>query len=252
MIYLIDFEIKAKSAIIKRANSDIHFTFATQIHRIFKKLLPIDIVFAFNYKDSQGFEKLYSTGIKTYPSQQLTQLCSDRIANVEFIDAVSKFPMRREIIKDTWRKLYLKDGFVYKVGNDHQGQSKYRKCDREYINLYNENVVVEEFIEGRSLRVLWIGDSPIVIEHVNDYWIKNVNPDHELVYDNVSLFSEIIEDSRNILKHISGQSPTIGFDYIVGDKIGLLEINNVCGLPDSEMVVNMFADEVLRLATMKP
>jgi hypothetical protein len=251
MLYLIDFEIKAKAAIIKRTDPDIHFTFATQIHRIFKKLLPSDIVFAFNYKDSQGFEKLYSEGIKTYPSQQLTQLCLDRIVNVEFIDSVSKFPMQREIIKDAWRKLYLKDGFVYKVGNDHQGQSKYRKGDKEFINLYNENVVIEEFIEGRSLRVLWIGDSPIVIEHINDYWIKNVNPSQEIVHKGVSEFAEIIEDSRNILKNINGQSPTIGFDYVVGDKIGLLEINHVCGLPDNQMVIDMFADEVLRLATMK-
>lgn len=250
MLYLIDFEMKAKAAIVKRANPDIHFTFATQIHRIFKKLLPSDIVFAFNYKDSQGFEKLYSTGIKTYPSKSLNQLCSDRISNVQFIDSISKFKMNREILNDVGR-IYLKDGFVYKVGSYHQGQSKYRKCDKEFINLYNESVVVEEFIEGRSLRILWIGDSPIVIEHINDYWIKNVNPDHELVYDDVSLFSEIIEDSRNILKHISGQSPTIGFDYVVGDKIGLLEINHVCGLPDNQMVIDMFADEVLRLATMK-
>lgn len=156
--------------------------------------------------------------------------------------------MDRFIIEKAKGRIYLEDDSVYKVGNSHQGESKYRYCDKDFINLYGESLIIEEFIEGRSLRVLWIGETPIVIEHVNDYWIKNVNPDQEIVYRDVSQFSEIVEDSRNILKSLQGTSPTIGFDYVVGNKTGLLEINHICGLPDDEMVVNMFADEVLRLA----
>ena len=126
MIYLIDFEIKAKTPIIKKANANIHLAFAPNIDRIFKRLKSDDIVFSFNYKDSQGFKKLYSSGIKTYPSKELNQLCSNRIKCVDFIDSFSKFKMNREVVENGYGRIYLKDGFVYKVGNNHQDPYPFR------------------------------------------------------------------------------------------------------------------------------
>lgn len=243
--YVVDFDIAVKAELIRLGSG---LVFAASISKLTDRVTADDIVFAFDYRDHHGLETLRQTGAVVYPKPDIDALCRSRAENVRFIDAQSKYAMQRQVLEKTSRRFVLEEGLVYKVGDDHQGHGKYRRCDCSVLNVYNQSVVIEEYIEGRSIRVLRLGPVPVVIEQRNQHWIKNSGDVTEIVHTDHAPFRGIIEDSRKIAALFPNSSPTLGFDYVVGaERTGLLEINHVCGLPHDQGVVRLFAQEVQRL-----
>jgi len=217
-----------------------------------------DMVIFFNYKHSKLYDSMVKRGAHVFPSKDVTYKLRNRATQLQELDTITKFPLKREYIEAfTGIPKPNRELPIIKTGDNHQGIGKYKFPDAPRKMLRHESVVYEEFVENhRGIRVLIIGDDTFLIEQVNpDTWIKNDRPVDEITYhwDTqieealkwLPCAQELIWDAHILLDHIKGS--LIGIDYAVGsDKIGLLEANDMVGIPDNEFAMECFNKLLLK------
>lgn len=263
-IYLIDIETDSDilSKLIVRVPKEYRTLISKKAKQyIIKEATFGDSALIFNYTPNyrNAISQMYLQGCNVIPSYDLSELCRDRIKCTKFIEDLSRCYIEREYYH-SGRNEFVKfePGWVYKLGNCHQGINKYIHTDIGK-NLWNEDYIKERFIEGRSFRVLLIGSSVFVIEHTNsNTWIKNINPDEEIIYtdplnqlSNDFNVSKMIDDAKYIKRHCARNglvSPTFGFDYVANNKdVCLLEMNDMCGLPNNKDIIDAYVEESCKL-----
>lgn len=195
---------------------------------------------------------------KTYPNKKALSFCSDRIEQLRYLDDKNFYTLNRSYHKPG--RIYTKEGYAYKIGNYHQGTNKVLG-NNKVIYSRKDNVIEEEFIKGRSIRILWIYPGLMfIIEHINSKnWIMNIDPEEEIVttplQNNSKVILKIVDDVKEFIEsnlECKGiRSLTWGFDFIVGNKIGLLEINDMCGMPDNKDINIAFVDAILKIGNLK-
>lgn len=207
------------------------------------------IFYGWSNGDIKCKKALLNKGVKVFPDGELSLWLGDKVTQMKYIDKITMFPLDRNYIVNESGDLITHktpqvgndSNVVVKIGNSHQGLNKYLKKEN-YIVRTRENVIFEEYLkDSRSIRILMIEDTTYIVEHKDDGWIKNTNPE-EIVYsfDNrhdmeIANIDEIIQDARTIQKDLN--MDYCGLDYVVGkDKTGLLEINDMIGLPDDTNV----------------
>lgn len=143
--------------------------------------------------------------------------------------------------------------WVMKWGNAHQGKDK-RQVTFPHLNLpFNalprENVILEPFVEGRSIRILVINGKIWKIEHVNrKNWIKNIDPDEEIL-NPLGVSQIIIDQALRVAQHHN--LGLVAVDFQVGvlktvkDQILPLEINIMPGIPEDDGVRKAYAQYFL-------
>ena len=153
MVYLFDIDINTAVDIIRDSK-------ISQVHIVKdpNKLKPKDtdttIFYNFHFR-----KVLRTLSGNVYPNKKMSELCEDRIDQLQILDKVTKYPSEKEIHKKKVSgKYFLKPDKIYKVGNEHQGNNKYTFPETKSIKIYHENLIIEEFITGRSIRVLFIGN----------------------------------------------------------------------------------------------
>lgn len=218
-----------------------------------------DLVIFFNYKHTKLYDSLIRRGAILFPSSEITYFVRNRSKQLRILDTVTKFPLRRIYI-DNYSGIPVpnKEYPILKIGNNHQGIGKYRYPDGPRKILYNGPVVYEEFVEDhRGIRVLIIGLDIFIIEQINDQtWIKNDTPSDEITYhwntqkdeclEWLSCSNELVVDALKIASTVN--SPLLGVDYAVGsEKIGLLEINDMVGIPDNRLAMDCYNKLLLKI-----
>jgi hypothetical protein len=131
------------------------------------------------------------------------------------------------------------DKWVVKIGDEHQGKGKYLCAYNELSIAFisglakGKSVVIEPYVYGRSVRALVLGKKVYLIEQINDYWIKNINPSREEVLPQGSL--EILgEDGLYIAEQLGVQLIAVDYQVSSADPRDILplEINIMPGIPD--------------------
>lgn len=238
-----------------------------------KMMKDDDIVILFNWgKGTRKFQEKYiKAKIKFFPPVNTSLLLANRLKAIKELDTITKYPLERVLIEGDGETLKeystpeLKNSaaIVLKVGDDHQGDGKYLKSPGDIVRS-KYNVVFEEYVDNsRSIRVIIIKDAIFLVEHRNSdaarvnsntKWIKNINPietsfnyedRYQLGIDNID---SIIEDAINIVNHL--KLDFTGIDYVVSDdKIGLLEANDMIGLPENEVIYNKAVEYFMDICT---
>ena len=226
--------------------------------------LPVtenDIFIIFNW--GKGARKvqmqLREKSSNQFPDVDFSLFVYDKINQLRTLDTLTKFPLERVFLENdkyqTVRTPRLTNSgkVVVKVGNDHQGMNKFLYIPGKSFQT-KEPVIFEEYLDhARSLRVAVIGEKKTVflIEHQNSdialekphtAWIKNIDP-IETVYSyeerymlSIPNIDDIIEDALHIAKTYNQHF--IGCDYVINShKTGLLEVNDMIGLPDDDRVL---------------
>lgn len=236
-----------------------------QLTKLNKVINEGDLVLFFNWGEGarrfqQRMIDAYGDNIVTFPNFTRSLMLDDRIWMCQAIGAVTDYPLKRVYIKGNTVDLKdysvpnIADKVVVKIGNEHQGEGKYLKVPGDLVRT-KQSVVFEEFVpNARSIRIMTLDgtkDTLFIVEHVNSKfaklnsetsWIKNIDP-VETVYSYEERYNlgikEIDNMIREVLKYYVGSfnTPYIGVDFVVGEeKIGLLEVNDMIGLPDDERV----------------
>lgn len=202
-----------------------------------------DTVLFFNFKHNKLYDRLLSNGVNLFPYHDFVHFVRNRATQLKVIDTITKYPLKREYIESHTGRIFSRSDLpILKVGYSHQGDGKYKWPSQHNKTCYNDPVVFEEFVQNhRAIRVLIIESDIFVIEQINDHWIKNQYPIDEIVYHfniesertiaDIPHIEDIIRDACTIKEFC--KTPLIGVDYAVGDKIGLLEVNDMVGMPKS-------------------
>ena len=226
MTYLFDIDLTTSVDLIRDSKiSEVHVI--KDPNKLKPKESDTTIFYDFHYR-----KVLQSLSGKVYPNKKMSNLCEDRIEQLKVLDKITKYPSEKEMYTKVSGKYFLKPDKIYKVGNDHQGDNKYTFPETTSIKIYYENLIIEEFVIGRSIRVLFIGNEMFFIEQDSKHKIKNIDPEEFLIEP----IKELEEDALNIKKFLDDNeyiSPTIGLDYVYSkDKIIFLELNDMCGIPN--------------------
>lgn len=229
-----------------------------------------DLIFflRFGKGDTKLLKHFYDEGYNLFPNPETALFISDRIGHLKEIDSFTRFPLKRRSYENISKVETISDfgkNVVMKVGNYHCGENK---ClidigtNFPYLKykLRKEPVLLEEFVpNSRSIRVGIVGkandtNNIYITEHINSEqakinvstsWIKNINPiETNYLYDerydlNIKNIDDIIKETRMISEKYN--SDLLGVDWVVSDKkTGILELNDMIGIPDDERVEMMF------------
>jgi hypothetical protein len=220
-------------------------------NKILNRVRPSDTAILYNYR-YRKIARAISDICRCSPSRRAIDFCSDRIEQAKYLDCKGFYPMCR--VYHNKGNIDMLPGYVYKVGNYHAGEAKHFGNGTKIYVPYS--TIGEEYVKGRSIRILWIHPGDVyAVEHINNKsWIANVDPDEEIVYNSNAIqkcpiLSKLAADTKSFIDNELTQhgiiSLTWGFDYIVGDKTGLLEINDMCGIPHNEEADKSFVDSIL-------
>lgn len=221
--------------------------------KIESRITSEDTAILYNYRYRKLLNKISNKTNNVFPNVHASNFCNSREDSIKLLDTITKYPIERTYYPATNgnHRIHLKKGHVYKIGNLQQGRGKFNGNEQEYLDIYRNSYIEEKFLVGRSIRVLWIYPNNIyTIEHINpSNWIANVDPECEIVsdYTNISheLKDTIVLDTLYMIYCLlkkGMKSLTWGFDYIVGHHIGLLEANDMCGLPVHHGIDRDFLD----------
>lgn len=233
------------------------------------KEIPKDKHFIF-LRFSNGDQKLqdtmHSEGYQLFPNPEFSQFIRDRESYLTEIDLQTKYPLKRMYFPNFNQDIYskIKDYFgedtsvVVKVGNLHASEGKWLVTKTEpfpYLKYdqRKQPITVEEFVpNARSIRIGLIGNPQdfnnyFITEHVNSKtWLKNFDPEEELTYSynqrydiGIPEIDTLFEEVRTIaLKY---NANLLGVDWVITeDRIGLLELNDMIGLPEGDFAKNLF------------
>lgn len=223
----------------------------SNLQKVKKFSTPDDVVIFYNYRYRKEYSQIKCKAI--YPNLEASSFCANRILQCKILDM---FPgsIKREYLEDHCGLIIFEDGYVYKFGNAQQGNDKYLGGKDKGFLTYNDQIIKEEYIKGRSFRLLVITNDMFVIEQVNhSNWLANIDPDEEIVEpidQNNEFHRKLLNIALPLLDYLDKanmKSLTWGFDFIYGDdgRLGLLEINDMCGIPWDERCDNSFINSVL-------
>jgi len=257
MIWYYDIEISTISFLLLNLPYN-SFRSTSKAGTLDKNVKSGDLVIFFNYKHTKLYDSLIKRGAILFPSNEISYFIRNRAKQLKTLDNITKFPLDRIYINNySGIPLLNKEYPILKVGNNHQGIGKYRYPNSPRNVVYDVPIVYEEFVENhRGIRILIIEEDIFIIEQINDIWIKNDNPSNEITYhwntqkDEcikwLSCSNELVMDALKITSMIN--SSLLGVDYAVGDKkIGLLEINDMVGIPDNKLAVNCYNKLLLKI-----
>lgn len=237
------------------------------------KEIPKDKPFLFlrfSKGDQKLQDKLQSEGYQLFPNPEFSQFIRDREYYLQEIDQLTKYPLKRMYFPhfDISIKQGVNDYFGYKtpvvvkVGNLHASEGKYLVTETQpfpYLKYdqRKQSITVEEFVpNARSIRIGLIGDPTsyenyFIHEHINSKtWLKNFAPEEELVYSynerhqlNIPEIDSLFEEVQMIAQRYNAN--LLGVDWVVTeDKIGLLELNDMIGLPEGDFAKNLFLTKI--------
>lgn len=139
--------------------------------------------------------------------------------------------------------------WVMKWGDAHQGKDK-RLVTRPKDNLRldllpKEDIILEPFVPGRSIRILIIQGRVWKIEQTNKKsWIKNVDPDSEIINpENVP--QELINQAMAVSTKYS--LDLVAVDFQIGNIVLPLEINVMPGIPEDDGIKKAYIQYFLDL-----
>lgn len=237
------------------------------------KEIPKDqpfIFLRFSSGDQKLQDRLHEEGYKLFPNPEFSIFIRNREEYLHEIDKLTKYPLKRLYFPHFSSDIYSKvKGYfgedtdvVFKVGNLHASEGKYLVTPTEPLPYlkYDQRklpVTVEEFVpNARSIRIGLIGDPSnfenyFIHEHINSKtWLKNFSPEEELVYSynerydlKIPEIDQLIEEVQNIALRYNAN--LLGVDWVISkDKIGLLELNDMIGLPDGDFAKTLFTNKV--------
>lgn len=228
-----------------------------------KLVKPNDLVLFWGWGegDRKLQKDLIEMGIKLFPEGKTSIFLGDKINQLKLIDTITKFPLNRimykgdnKILKEYLTPNINNNKVVLKIGNAHQGENKYLKNENDLVRT-KENIIFEEYLENaRSIRILLITDKNediFIVDYIpkkykqystENNWIGNIDCEN-IVYNyenryliNIDNIDAIIEDALKIKKYL--KLDYLGIDYVVNShKTGILEVNDMIGLPDNEEVL---------------
>lgn len=245
-----DLEVRHSARLIKELPQGVPLI-VTNMQKIKNISTEDDVVLFYNYKYRKQYPLIKCKEI--FPNTEASTFCENRIRQCKILDV---FPgnLQRTYLENHCGLIKFEKGFVYKFGNAQQGLDKYLGGVDIGFLTYNDNIIKEEYIKGRSIRLLVINNDLFVIEQINHKnWLANVNPDDEIVetfnIENV-LHTKLHHIAKPLLNYFNMhnmKSITWGFDFIVSefDEVGLLEINDMCGIPHDERCDNSFINNIL-------
>lgn len=226
MIYLIDLDTKTHLNLIRDLplGSVKHFRNSNKA-----KPTENDLTIFYNFHERKHLQTLKGT---IYPNKLMAKLCEDRIDQLTILDQITSYPAKRDMFKNLTKHITTEPDKIYKVGNNHQGKDKYTYPETKKFSVYHENLIIEEFINGRSIRVLFIGNKMFMIEQTSEHKIKNIDPE-EFLIEPIKELKDDAEKIKNFLDENNYISPTIGLDYVYSENKSIfLELNDMCGFPD--------------------
>lgn len=237
-----------------------------------------DIFFFLRF--SEGDQKLQDTlhqeGYNLFPNPVFSQFIRYREVYLTEVDQITKYPLKRlyldkltQTVVSDINKHFGDSPVVLKIGNFHASGGKYLLDEKRLIphlkyKMRMQPITVEEFIpNARSIRTGFIGDpnnydNYFITEHINSRtWLKNNAPEEENTYPysergklGIPHIGELIEETKNMA--IKYGANLLGVDWVVGEeKTGLLELNDMIGLPDGDYAFNLFYREVYNICTEK-
>lgn len=185
-------------------------------------------------------------------------IIGDKKRTFSILNRYNIFPLKRSFY-DNVKEVSIKEKMVLKIGNEHQGKGKYivnnlkelintLKKNKKILKKYHNVFMLEEFINNaRSIRIIKMEDEIFIVEQINNHWLKNVIVDDsfsEVVWSYSERKDSKIKNIDDIIKKtefISSviKSDYVGVDFVVtDDRVGLLEVNDMIGIPDDERVFN--------------
>jgi len=236
-----------------------------------------DLIFLLKF--GKGAQKLQEEfqykGYNLYPNPVFSNFLRNRSRYLEEVDTITNYALKRigfNSIYEVNMVPNISDRLVMKIGDYHCGENKWLLGAGEKVpyikhKLRQEPVLFEEFVpNARSIRIGIVGnpnkeESYFITEHTNsEYakqnahtsWIKNISPNettylyHEKGNLHISEIDNLINETKEFA--IRYNTDLIGIDWVVsGDKIGLLELNDMIGIPDDERVLRVFQEHVFNL-----
>lgn len=239
-----------------------------------KEITPSNLFFFLRF--SEGDRKLQSHlaegDFKLYPNPEFSKFIEVRENYLPQIDEWTKFPLKRVYgskenmsIKGLAEKHFKNQKFVLKLGNLHTSKGKWLIDESRFYpymkyKMMKMETLLEEYVSNaRSIRVGIIGDANneenyYLTEHINNStWLKNNAPEEENTYSyddryklGVSTIDDMISETREIATRYG--SSILGVDWVINsEKTGLLEVNDMIGMPDGEFAFNLFYREIRRI-----
>lgn len=189
----------------------------------------------------------------------------NRITATQALDdvALTKYPKRYYIAPASNQQARIADfgalsehednvvDWVMKWGDAHRKRDK-RLVTRPKDNLRismipREEVIIEPFVQGRSIRVLIIQGRVWKIEHINrKTWIKNVNPDQEIINPE-GVPQEMINQAMAVSTKYSLGLVGVDFQLGKGGQIFPLKIDVMPGVPEDDGIRKAYAQYFLDL-----
>lgn len=219
----------------------------------------------FSEGDQRLQDDLANKGYNLFPNPKFSKAIRNREVYMQDVDKLTKYPLKRLYLEnlngnalDKINEAFGSDTVVLKVGNLHASEGKWLLDEGRYLPHLNHKmrklpVTVEEFIpDARSIRIGFIGDATdfnnyFITEHINSKtWLKNNAPEEELTYSHSERYTlgignidELFDEVKVIALKYGAN--LIGVDWVISEnKIGLLELNDMIGLPDGDYAFELF------------
>lgn len=211
-------------------------------------------------------------GYTLYPSPEFSSFIRQRKVYLPKLDNVTNYRLKR-VFTDLYSTLpsLLRENFDYtehailKAGDFHASEGKwlippYGQLPRLKHKYHKHGFLLEEFIpNARSIRIGVAGDprsyqSIFITEHSNSRtWLKNNNPEQELTYSYADRHNLNIPHIDCMITEVLGyamvlRTSLLGVDFVVNDcRTGLLELNDMIGLPSGDFAFELFYSNIRRI-----
>lgn len=242
-----------------------------------RDIIPKDkpfIFLRFSNGDQKLQDKLHKEGYTLFPNPEFSSFIRDRESYLSEVDKLSYYPLKRVYLPHFTNDLptiintHFGDAdVVLKVGNLHASEGKYlitanRQIPYFKYDMKKQPITIEEFVpNARSIRIGLIGDALnyenyFITEHINSKtWLKNNAPEEENTYSyneryklGIEPIDDLIDEVRSIA--LLYNANLLGVDWVVSpEKAGLLELNDMIGLPEGDTAFNLFYKHILSLYT---
>lgn len=223
----------------------------------------------FSKGDQKLQDELYEKGFNLFPNQPFSKFIRLREEYLPIIDKQTNFPLKRVFVKEFSSEIYriIQEEFdnkpvIIKIGNFHASEAKWLLNTGQQLpyikyDLRKLPVLIEEFVpDARSIRIGLIGDyndfnNYFITEHINDKtWLKNNAPEDELTYSYNERYNLGIDNIDELFQEVKIFAETyganlLGIDWVISEnKTGLLELNDMIGLPEGEFAKSLFIREL--------
>lgn len=188
-------------------------------------LKPRGVVYYSYFDDAADVRRaLALSSTPTFPNVRSTIVLDDRVLALIQAEGLTKFTAPRGYAAPGLTLSFGDAEYVLKSGSKHCGEGKIRVSGEHTFDIACE---IEPFIQGRSERVLLVGDLAWQLHYESVDWRKNVNA----TVSRVALDPVLVKDARRVTRGLG--LDVAGVDYIVTDKGAFfLEVNAYPGLDD--------------------